>query len=480
MCRKLTCLVSFVLALAPGSAARAADVTWTDVVGDHLWNTARNWDTGAVPTAADTAKIRTVPGPNVPNPDAVASLIHVGAGGSTAELTVNGGTLTIIDRLVVAQGQGSVGTVNMIRGTVTIGGRYSVGRYGSGTLNLTGGTIVVETVLQMPEMDTGAAHANLAGGVLSAGSLEMRAAGGVGTMNVGAGTLILDGNVLSRVQGYIDKGWIAAYEGDGTLRLDYDVTNPGRTTVKAIHLLNPNPADGAPVPVSISQLQWTLPEPNRPGGVVTCDVYFGANPDVETNPKIVVRRTVESAPVTLAPATVYYWALDVYDSSISDTEPFLLSPVFTFNTMNQAPTVKAGADVVTWLPGGPRAGKLDATVTDDGALIPYTVKWTVLSEPSAAAAVFQTATIEDTTVTLSAAGRYVLQLEASDGEYTGSDTVVINVYDDPCQAARSVPGYQPLVGDLNGDCRVDGADLALLQANWLKDNSLSEDWFLLP
>jgi len=28
-----------------------------------------------------------------------------------------------------------------------------------------------------------------------------------------------------------------------------------------------------------------------------------------------------------------------------------------------------------------------------------------------------------------------------------------------------------------GDCKVDDVDMALLQENWLKDNSLTEDWF---
>jgi hypothetical protein len=139
--------------------------------------------------------------------------------------------------------------------------------------------------------------------------------------------------------------------------------------------------------------------------------------------------------------------------------------------------VNAGADVVTWLEAGARTGNLDATVTDDGAIMPYTVQWTVVSEPSAGAAVIQTATAEDTSITLSALGQYVLKLEAFDGEYTTSDTVTINVYSDSCQAAQSLPDYQPLVGDLNGDCKVDDVDMALLQENWLKDNSLTEVWF---
>ncbi|MFH1718767.1 MAG: hypothetical protein ABIF19_15535, partial [Planctomycetota bacterium] len=134
----------------------------------------------------------------------------------------------------------------------------------------------------------------------------------------------------------------------------------------------------------------------------------------------------------------------------------------------------AGANIVTWLQDGPRTGSLDATIIDDDA---YTVQWTVVSEPNAGDAVIQTANAEDTSVTVSAVGQYVLQLEASDGEYSSSDTVTINVYNDSCQAAQSLPNYQPLVGDLNGDCKVDDADMALLQENWLKDNSLTDDWF---
>jgi hypothetical protein len=73
-------------------------------------------------------------------------------------------------------------------------------------------------------------------------------------------------------------------------------------------------------------------------------------------------------------------------------------------------------------------------------------------------------------------GRYILQLEAFDGEYTGSATVTIGVFSDRCEAARSQPDYEPLVGDLNGDCRVDEIDLALLQENLGQDNSPTGDW----
>jgi hypothetical protein len=53
------------------------------------------------------------------------------------------------------------------------------------------------------------------------------------------------------------------------------------------------------------------------------------------------------------------------------------------------------------------------------------------------------------------------------------------VYNDSCEAAQSLPDYEPFPGDLNGDCIVDDLDLAILQEDWLKDNSLTDEWFLL-
>jgi hypothetical protein len=176
--------------------------------------------------------------------------------------------------------------------------------------------------------------------------------------------------------------------------------------------------------------------------------------------------------VQALPKTQYYWAVDTY---IGDPNDPIFGPIFSFVADNQAPEVDAGTDLLTWLgDDGTRIKVLDATVTDDDA---YTVQWTVVSEPddpNNPDAVIADPIAEDTSITLSAVGEYVLQLEASDGEKTGSDTVTINVYNDGCEAAKSLPDYVPFPGDLNGDCTVDDLDLAILEADWLKDNSLTE------
>ncbi len=106
---------------------------------------------------------------------------------------------------------------------------------------------------------------------------------------------------------------------------------------------------------------------------------------------------------------------------------------------------------------------------------PTTSLWTVVSEPNdpnSPDAVIADSAALDTTITLSALGEYVLQLEADDGEYQDTDTLTINVYSDHCAAAQSLPGWQVMPGDINLDCVVDQTDLDILLEQWLNCNAL--------
>ena len=475
MFRKLICLVSFVLVLSLMVDVQAAVVNWTGAGADDLWSTPENWSSGALPTAGDKARIQAVPGARIVNEGAVALDSWVGAGQS-GDLTVDGGTLTTSSFIVVARQASGEGILNMVSGTITAGGNLYVGHTGVGTLNMTGGNITAPTIV-LPHNGTG--HVNLDGGILGAGTLNMQQVAGteiVGTMDVRAGTLILNGNDLAVVQGYIDNGWITAYEGQGTLNLEYDDV-ADQTTLTALHNLNPFPADRGSVAPGAVELSWTLPDPCVPGEPVAVDVYL--SDDLEalqmfTDPasiQVVNQQSVSSVAVQTQAKTRYYWAVDTY---IGDPNDPIFGSIFTFMVDNLPPKVDAGTNAVTWLVDGVMTKNLDATVTDNEAT---TVQWTVVSEPNdpnSSDAVIADPSAEDTSITLSALGEYVLQLEASDGEYTGSDTVTINVYNDGCEAAQSLPDYVPSPGDLNDDCIVDELDLAILEADWLKDTSLTE------
>jgi hypothetical protein len=482
MSRRSIYLISFVLALSLVGQVQAQfpdhDSTWTDATGDHLWTTPGNWS--EFPTPGAWAKIRNgLPGPTIlSGVDAVARRVHVGYSEGGA-LTVDGGTLVLhADDLLLGK-NGGEGILNMISGSVDVARDFEVGGGNPGIVNMTGGTITVVDDFEIPETEgnpDSPAEVHLNGGTISiGGDLHMFE---YGLLDITAGTLIIDGNSVSDVQGFIDNRWITAYGGNGTVQLDYDVTNPGQTTVKGVHKLKPNPIDGGNVIPGELELSWTLSDPCVPGQPVLVDVYFTddwaalysfTNPDAI---RIASLQNVSSLAVQIQPKTRYYWAVDTY---VGDPNDPIFGPIFSFVADNLPPKVDAGADIVTWLVDGVvRTGILDATVTDEDA---YTVQWTVVSEPNVGTAVIETATAEDTGITLTVPGEYVLQLEAFDGEYTGSDTVTINVYSDSCKAAQSLPDYEPLIGDLNGDCRVDETDMALLEENWLQDNSLVEEWF---
>ncbi len=99
---------------------------------------------------------------------------------------------------------------------------------------------------------------------------------------------------------------------------------------------------------------------------------------------------------------------------------------------NLAPLVDAGNDQMLMVPNlaSPAVATLDATVSDDG--LPTTpgavvTQWSMVSGPATAS--FADTSAADTTVSLPAAGTYVLRLTASDGELETSDEVLVVVQD---------------------------------------------------
>ncbi len=314
---------------------------------------------------------------------------------------------------------------------------------------------------------------NLNGGTITAA--ELRLTSDSGSLDITTGTLILDGDDTETIQTNLENGRLTVYGGQGVPNVDYDVTNAGKTTVTATPILEPNPVDGGSLSPGQVELSWKLPDELMPGLPVTVDVYF--TDDLEalqnfTDPdaiRIVTNQSVSSVIVQTQPKTLYYWAVDIYYAPGSLP---VYGPIFTFFTDNQPPTVQFEKDLVTaWLTDGAVDVNLDATVTDDSSGL-YSVAWTVVSEPSEGAIVISDVAAEDTVVSLTATGQYVLQLEADDGEYTGSHTVTIDVYADGCEAAKSLPDFQLIPGDINEDCTVDDLDLAILEAHWLESNIL--------
>ena len=476
MFKKMTCLFALVLPLVMLNSASAI-IFWNADGFDDLWSNAANWDTDTIPTSTEPVSIDNPMNAHcqiTDGIDAVCETLRVANSGSTTNLDISGGSLTAAGAYIGVDNSAGHGILNISGGLFSSGG-LQVGWGGTGTINMTGGTIKLTDDLVIPGQ-TGTGTVNLLGGTINADNLRMTSE--LGLMNITTGTLILDGNDIEVVQTFINDGWITLYKGQGRPNLDYNVTNEGKTTLSATALLEPIPADGDTIAPGELVLNWTLPDPCVPGEPVPVNVYFTDNLQLLldfTDPaaiQIVNNENVSSTTVQTQSKKRYYWAVDTYVGSPDDP---VYGPIFSFYVDNIRPRVDAGAEIATWLQDGTRTGSLDATIIDEEEIT--FLMWSVVSEPNEGTAVIEDIYAEDSNVTLSAVGVYVLNLLAFDGEYRGEDTVTINVYNNGCQAAQSLPDYVPIMGDLNGDCKVDEVDMALLEENWLKDSSLTDEWY---
>jgi hypothetical protein len=110
--------------------------------------------------------------------------------------------------------------------------------------------------------------------------------------------------------------------------------------------------------------------------------------------------------------------------------------------VNQAPLVSAGPDLAGSI-GSPVA--LDGTVTDDNLPAPPSLvtSWSKISGPGTVS--FGNSALIDTGATFSAAGTYVIQLTANDGQLSRADTVTVVIADSPTQPpTEPPPGSDPV------------------------------------
>jgi len=490
----LICLVLFL-----AGTVQAETVTWTGAINSD-WFNPDNWDLGRIPEPGDIPRIGSMPGPVIDAPGAVCTRldhgrnaeadltivdggtldvtggnddINLGRGGGKGILNVWGGTVTISRDLDISDQADSEGVVNMYGGTMNIGDDLELPNIAgnTGTFTMTGGTVNLTDDLTMT-LD-GAVKLRLYGGTFNVGGdLQLD---DPGEFDLGGGTLVINGNAVDTVQGFIDDGFIIAYDANGiVLPVDYDA-NKDQTQLRALHKFNPVPADRSIVAPGNTTLEWTVDA----GTLV--DVWIGTTPEWDyTWERLVDKQAVSSTSMTIEGKVRYYWAVDTYVAGVDDP---ILGHIFSFFADNKPPIVDAGNNVTSWLTNGSVEVALSGTVDD---VDPTTTLWSVIAfdanEPSdpnellpvdgPVPAVIANPTQLDTTVAISAVGTYVLRLTAHDGEYPGDAEMTIYVFADSCLAAQSLPGFEFLVGDINGDCIVDDLDKAIMLENWLKDSCI--------
>jgi hypothetical protein len=445
---------------------------------DNLWSNPDNWSEG-LPDASDKIQMN---GDTLCILDYDAGLIKNTAlegGGTTHLQLVDGAMLTVTDWTIIAYAGApeEPHLLEVLGGVYNSEVRMKIGFKGYGKLVIDhSGTVNVNSQeLGVGEDANGVGIVELRGGFLNlrtdrAKALRFRnGENATASMDFSGGTLTqaYSESREAYINEHIADGTITAYDGVGTVVVesiddDDDPETADTLVVKGLHPRQPAPEDGRNILPGTLTLSWTVDEG------MPVDVWFGTSPDLSQATLAVQNKVVTSLPVQVTPGERYYWAVDTYEGT--ETDP-VWGPIFEFYVGNVAPEVKAADDVTTWIDNGSADAAIAATVLDADAT---TVAWTVVSEPVEGTAVFANADQAETTVTLGAVGTYVLQLEADDGELKGADTMAIHVFADSCLAAQSLPGYEPLVGDLDSDCDVDQDDIDLLMENWLKCVALGE------
>jgi hypothetical protein len=278
--------------------------------------------------------------------------------------------------------------------------------------------------------------------------------------------------------------------GDGAVNYDntsvYDAALYGQA-------YGPSPANGATVDLSLTDLSW---KSHDPGNTFSYDVYLEAEgPVVDPNfysAPIATDLTVPSvnlasAGVTLLDNTVYTWRVDTTDPNDGFPVTFP-GEIWTFQVGDVAPLADAGANQYVWLVNGEGRFTLSGSYTDDGKSPITRAEYVEGSHQKAGGTIVtmgaqtwnptaQTVSV-DVVVSNPVAGQiatgwYGFILEVEDAVGVGSDRVYAGVYGTCLEAAMEDPSDNTIAsrwpnghGDINGDCRTDLEDLAIMASSW--------------
>lgn len=187
------------------------------------------------------------------------------------------------------------------------------------------------------------------------------------------------------------------------------------------------PRNQAPVVDSGEEQTIELPAPAELRGTVTDDALPRGSPVTVAWSVVDGPGEVTFADPSAAATTATFSVPGVYTLRLSadDTEFTVSDDVVVTVLKNEAPSANAGPDATITLPTD--TATLAGTATDDGLPTGSTlaVTWKKVSGPGDVT--FADASNAATTATFSVDGEYVLELTASDGELSSSDTVTVTV-----------------------------------------------------
>jgi hypothetical protein len=230
--------------------ADTTNVNWNPTANpvqpsDGLWTTAANWSQGTVPGPGYKAFISASPDvPAIVNSAAGGCQISIGDGGAGALVVTNGGVLSAGDTSAgnndlyawTGLGWDNDGTLTIAPGgAATFNYHLWIGMTpnGHGHLIMNGGTATVMGAFGLGASG-GIGVAHIYGGTLNLNQANMIIPNANGSkLDVAGGTVIVNGDYTGAVAALISAGKIVANDGAGTVNVDYNNVNPGKTTLTA-------------------------------------------------------------------------------------------------------------------------------------------------------------------------------------------------------------------------------------------------------
>jgi len=231
----------------------SADTVWNPAANGITspatgnWNVAANWTLGVpVPVApGETKAVLNVAGAAdcvVTDAQSLDQLVMgVGSAGSVLRIQ-NGGELSTGVNWSAVGYNNSSGSQMVVEtgGTASFGQHCWIGftATADGTLDINGGRVNVAGQFGLG-WDGGTGIAKVRnGGTLNLNQIHStQSISSTSVLDIESGEVVLNGNFLSIVQDYINAGRITGYGTNpkpGTAIADYNVSHPGKTTVKAI------------------------------------------------------------------------------------------------------------------------------------------------------------------------------------------------------------------------------------------------------
>jgi hypothetical protein len=241
-----------------------------------------------------------------------------------------------------------------------------------------------------------------------------------------------------------------------------------------------NPVNNASVqPNANLPLSWIKATPVNPAQPIKQNVYFGTTSTFGTSAVPILTNFMGTS--TTVNATTLdvplYWCVDSNDPN---TKVVTRSTIWKFTPTDIPPTVTLGADVATYLTNGSVTQLLTGTVGDIDSPTP-SLTWAQIAGPSAATVTpvaalpyrnpLDPAQTTTANVTITQPGAYFFQLTATSGAKSTSAVQMVRVLSSACAVAQAGTGFTWLANDINHDCVVSFADIAMMAANWLTSNS---------